>query len=628
MQKLKTVTLVLAGLLVVFLVSTSSGQEKSGEIPQRADIDEKYTWDLSDMFESNEAWEKQFTAFDSKLSTLSEYKGKLGDSPENLLSCLQLRDSLNRINDNLYVYSHMRNDQDKRESDYQEMSEKASALNSRLAATESFIVPEILSIEGDRMRSFLKGTPELDVYSFYLENLQRQKAHVLSDREEELLALAGPIISAPRNIFGMINNADIDYGTIVDEDGNEITLTKGRYYSILESHNRDMRREANRLFNQGYLKFENTLAATLAASLKSDNFIREARHYGTALEMALDDDNIPESVFHNLIDAVNANLEPLHKWAAIRKRILGVDTLFPFDMYAPLTDKERKTYSYEEATELALSGLKPMGKKYLKQFQTALDSRWIDVYETEGKRSGAYQWGTYTTTPKMLLNFNGTLDHVFTLTHEMGHAMHGHYTKKNEPYIYDGHSTFTAEVASTCNEAVLMKYLLETTTDKDEKITLLLQYIDQIIGTFYTQVMFSEFELAIHDRIESGDAISAKYLRKTYRDIYQKYWGDALHIDETNDITGMRIPHFYRRYYVYQYATSYAAAQMLSQTIIENRDGALDSYHRFLATGVSKYPVDILKDAGVDMTTPEPINRTIALFSDLIDQMEELLDEG
>jgi oligoendopeptidase F len=456
----------------------------------------------------------------------------------------------------------------------------------------------------------------------------RKKEHILSDKEEALLALVGPVASAPSRIFTMLNDADISYGSIIDEEGNELQLTKQRYYKVMESTDRRVRRDANKAYNEAYLNYLNTLAATLTTSIKRDYFFMKARGYNSCLEMSLDRYHIPVSVFHNLIDAVNANLAPLHKLTALRKRTLGYDTLYTYDLSVPLVPKVKEEYPYEESRAMVLNGLKPLGEKYLHQFENGLNSGWVDVYETEGKGSGAYQWGTYSTHPYVLLNHGGTLEDVFTIAHEMGHAMHAEYTNRREPYIYSNHSLFVAEVASTCNEAVLMKHLLENAKDKKEKMALLNYYIRQITGTFFTQVMFSEFELAIHERIESGQALSADYLRKTYREIYQKYWGPELVIGKDRDLGCLRISHFYRQYYVYQYATCYAAAQMLSQKLLEDKEGFWNTYEQFLSTGSSKYPVDILKDAGVDMTTPEPIDRTIKLFGELVDEMERLLDEN
>ncbi len=620
---------VMLAILILWGSATASVfSSEVGSVPQRSDIDAKYKWKVEDIYPNNEAWERNFNSLKSALGEFDKYRGHLGDSPEMLLNCLRLNDSLSLIGDNLLVYAYLKLDEDNRVSEYQEMADRISALLAELEEARAFVEPEILSLDSEKLQSFLKQKPELGVYGFYLEDLMRKKKHILSEKEEALLALAGPIASAPSKIFTMINDADISYGSIKDENGNDVQLTKERYYKFLESSDRRVRRDASTAFSGAYLNYVNALAATLASSVRRDYFYMKARGYNSCLEMSLDDYNIPVSVFHNLIQAVNANLEPLHKWTALRKRILGYDTLYNYDLYVPLLPEQKKEYTYEHAQQMILNGLKPMGEDYLREFQKGFNSSWIDVYETEGKGSGAYQWGTYSSHPYLLMNYNGTLENVFTLAHEMGHALHSVYTNRHEPYFYSDHPLFVAEVASTCNEAVLMKYLLEQTKDKKEKMYLLNYYIEQIIGTFYTQVLFSEFELAIHERIEKGEAISADYLRQTYRDIYQKYWGPELVIGENHDLTGMRISHFYRQYYVYQYTTCYAAAQMLSQRILAGEKGILETYGKFLSTGASKYPVQVLQDAGVDMTSPEPIDRTIKLFGELVDEMERLLGES
>ena len=610
------------------LLTTSAVMAESGKIPQRSDIDAKYKWKVEDIYADTIAWEKDFQAVSNNISRMEQYRGHLADSPQLLLECLKLSDSLEQVLDNLYVYAYLKLDEDNRISVYQELGSRAGGLNADFSAATSFIEPELLTIPGDKLQSFLKSTPELDVYRFSLEDLQRQKEHILSDKEEALLAAAGPMSQTASNVFNMIDNADLKLGTIIDDEGNPLDLTWGRYARIMEEGSRDVRKAANDTVQIQYLKYVNALAATLAGSVKKDLFFAKARGYNDCLEYSLASNNIPTDVYYKLVEAVNANLEPLHKLTRLRKKIMKVDTLYTYDMSVPLGPKSSKEYSFDEAQKMLLEGLKPLGKNYLKDFKTGLTAGWIDLYETEGKATGAYNWGTYSSHPYILTNYTGRLDDVFTLAHEMGHAMNSFYTNKHEPYPYAGHAFFTAEVASTCNEAVLMKYMMSKATTKEEKIVLLNHYIEQIKGTFFTQVMFAEFELAIHNQVENGGAISVNYLRKTYRDIYQKYYGPELVIGENNDLTGMKISHFYRQYYVYQYATCYATAQMLSQRILDGDKGILDTYQRFLETGRSAYPVDILKAAGVDLTESEAVDRTLALFSELVDEMERLLDES
>ncbi|MFH1374487.1 MAG: oligoendopeptidase F [bacterium] len=620
--------LILSALILWALAALPVPAADTGAIPQRSDIEDKYKWKLQDIFADDDAWETTFTSLKAGIGGFEKYEGHLGDSPQNLLNCLSLSDSLELISDNLYVYAYMKLDEDNRISKYQEMGDRISGLNAELSAAQSFIEPEILALDSEQLQSFLSDEAALEIYRFHLEDLMRKKKHILSDKEEALLALADPVIGSCSRIFTMLDDADISYGSIFDSDSNEVELTKQRYYRLLESSDRRVRRDASEAYNNAYLGYVNTLAATLSASVKRDYFLMKARGYNSCLEMSLDRYHIPVTVYHNLIEAVNTNLSSLHRLTALRKRILGCDTLYKYDMYVPLVPRSRENYPYEEAKKIVLNGLKPLGEKYLAEFENGLNGGWIDVFETEGKGSGGYQWGSYGTHPYILLNHSGSLMDVFTIAHEMGHALHTEFTNRNEPYVYSNYSLFIAEVGSTCNEALLMKYLLEQAGSKQEKMALLSYYIEQIVGTFFTQVMFAEFELAIHERVENGQALSADYMRQTYRDIYEKYWGPELVLDETGDLGCLRISHFYRQYYVYEYATGYAAAQAMSQRILEGKEGYLDTYFKFLSTGTSKYPVDILKDAGVDMTTPDPVDRTLALFGELVDEMERLLDES
>ncbi len=626
MQKYFTRTALLAAAFACLSCSFPS-RPAAQAVKQRPEIDAKYKWDLSSILPDDDAWLKSLGQVKDGLGRFGRFKGKLAASSATIREALKLRDSLSSIADNLSVYAGLKLDEDNRVSKYQEMQSQSADIYSKLGNAASFIQPELLAMDSATLMGYAASDPELKAYTFMLTDLVRSKAHILSDKEEALLAGAGPVLDAPSRIFSMIDDADISFGSIKDENGKEVQLTRERYGIILDGPDRRMRRDASQLYNETYLKYLNGLAASLSSSVKKDYFLAAARKYPDCLEASLDGDNIPVSVFKNLIAAANANLEPLHKWTSLRKKILGVDTLYTYDLSATLMKEKPKEYTWEEGKALVLRGLAPLGKSYLDELAKGLDSGWIDVYETQGKGSGGYSWGTYTSHPYVLLNYNGSQDHVSTVAHEMGHSMNSLWTNRNEPYQYSGHSLFTAEVASTCNEAVLMKYLIAHAGDKQEKKYLLMKYIEQIVGTFYTQVMFSEFELAIHERVEKGGALSVDFFRKTYRDIYQKYWGPELVIGANNDLGGMRISHFYREYYVYQYATSYAAAQVLSDKIVNGEKGAVEAYYLFLKTGSSDYPVETLKKAGVDMTTPEPVARTIKLFGELVDQLARLLDE-
>ena len=598
------------------------------QAPTRDEIDDQYKWNLADLYPTDDAWEEAYKSIQTVFPRFDAYHGKLGGSAEAMTECLELSDSVSSMVHRLWVYSGLKSDEDNRKEEYQEMLSRLYSLRSRFSQAVSFIEPEILAIPDATLEQFLDDNEQLGIYRFYIEDLIRRKSHILSPEKEELMAMLSPLGRAPSRIFTMMDDADIKYGTIIDEEGNEVELTRGRYSRFLESKNRDLRKRASDKYEFTYLDYENTLGATLASSIEKDWILAQARGYNSCLEANLDGNNIPRAVFDNLLEAVNANLAPMHKYVALRKKALGVDTLYKYDMYVPLVDNVKLEYTYDEAKELVLEGLKPLGKDYLKTLKMGMDSRWIDVYETVGKGSGGYNWGTYTVHPYILLNWINSLDNVFTLAHELGHAMHGFYTYKNEPYAYAGHSLFTAEVASTCNEAIMVKYMLGKAKTREEKLYLLNYYINQIIGTFYTQVMFSEFELKTHEIVEQGGALSAKQMRQIYREIYEKYNGPDYFLEENKDLGCLRISHFYRQYYVYQYSTSYAAAQLLANKILNKEKGAIEAYTEFIKTGSSAYPVEILQRAGIDMNGPEPINAVIQTFSDLVDEFEKVLLEN
>jgi len=629
MKRSHALILMLAPALIwiVTLAATVEGAGNTGAIPQRGEIDPQYQWRVEDIYANQDAWEADFKRVEASIPAFDQYRGHLGDSPEMLLNCLKLSDSLSIIINDLYVFAYLKLDEDTRVSLYQELGGRANSLSSRLNEAAAFIEPEILALDPSKLEGFLARTPQLQVYRFYLEDQMRRKAHILSPEGEELLALAGPLTGAPIQVFNMIDNADHKLGSMVDGKGDTIELTYGRYSRILKGTDRELRRIANDTVQNSWKEYINTLATTLGMSLDKDLFLTKARKYPSTLERSLDNNNIPVAVYHSLVDAVDQNLSIVHRLTALRKKVLGYDTLYSYDMTVPLAPEYEKQFSYEETRDVILKGLSPLGKQYLKDVEMGLNSGWVDVFENEGKATGGYNWGTYRSHPYILMNFDSTIHIVFTLAHEMGHALHGYYTNRNQPYIYHGLSLFTAEVASTCNEAILMQYLLKNAASKEEKIMLLNQYITQIEGTFISQVMFAEYELMIHDQVQKGGAVSVDFFRKTYRDIFQKYYGPELVIGPDNDMGALKLYHFYRTFYVYQYATSYAAAQMLSQKILAGDKKAVDAYLKFLGTGSSKYPMEILKDAGVDMASPEPVQWTLKLFSELIDEMERLLAE-
>jgi oligoendopeptidase F len=612
------------GLVVAFTFTNVFAQSITKAIPQRSDIETKYKWRLEDIYATDQLWEGDFSKVEGLLPKMTEFKGRLQESGRTLLECLGLQDSVWNIMDRLFVYAGLHSDEDTRVAKYQEMSDRSGSLRTRVRQATAFIEPEILAIPKSKLDEFINSENGLKLYQHYIDNIVRMKAHTLSSSEEEILALAGDLARAPLNIWTMTNDADIKYPSIKDEEGNEIQLTKERYAKFLESTDRRVRRDAADAYNSAYLTYLNTLGASLSGSVAKDIFFAKARKYNSSLEAALDQSNIPVSVFENLTKAVDNNLEPLHKYVSLRKKVLKVDELHKYDLAVPLVPEAKMEIPYDSALTIIEKALTPLSKQYVADIKTGFATGWVDVFETEGKGSGAYSWGCYSAHPYMLLNYNNTLENVFTVAHEMGHCMNGYYTNRSQPYVYSGHATFTAEVASITNEMLLMDYLLKNTKDKAQKLYLLNYYINQLEGTFYTQVMFNEFEKAAHEKVENGGALSSESARQIYRDIFQKFYGPELVLDSLDDLGCLRIYHFYRDFYVYQYATSYAAAVAISRKILEGNKEALDRYLRFLESGDSDYPINLLKDAGVDMTSPEPINKTIELFASLVDEFEKL----
>jgi oligoendopeptidase F len=614
----------LVGTLALALcAATAWGQ--TVKIPQREEIEAKYKWNLGDIYSSAEAWESDFNRVQAEMPELAAKQGTLGTSAQDLYGALQLRDSLWNIVDRLFVYAYMKLDEDSRVSQSQELADKASLINTNMSSTASFIEPEIVAIPDAKLQGFFDSYGPLALYRHHIENIVRMKAHTLSQNEEKLLAEAGQVTRAPSNIFDMLETADLKYGNVVDENGDTVQLTKERYSKFLESTDRRLRRDANFAYNDAYEKLQNTFDASYSGSVRADIFYANARKYPSVLAMRLDASNIPEAVYENLITTVRNNLEPYHDYIALRKKVLGVDTLHGYDTYVPLVPEAKIEFTYEQAQEAVKKGVARLGKQYAKDIATALNAGWVDVYETEGKASGAYNWGAYSTHPFVLMNFNGTLEAMFTLGHEMGHAMHGFYTRASQPYVYGDNPTFTAEVASTTNEALIMNQLLKDTKDPEKKKYLLNYYIQQIQGTFYTQAMFSEFEHTVHQKMEAGEPVSAAGMRKIYRDIYQSYLGPDVFIDPNNDMTWARISHFYRSYYVYQYATSYTTGIYVARQIIAGNDKLRDKYLEFLKKGSSEYPVDEIMEMGVDLTKPEPVQAVTDLFRDLVKQLSDLM---
>jgi len=616
---------VLLSLAIAVAAPIVSAQ--NAKIPQRADIEAKYKWRLNDIYPDTLAWEADFARLQSQMGEMAKFQGHLSESAETFFKCLSFRDSLSNILDRLYVYAHMKKDEDTRIPEYQALADRVSTLSAHFGEETAFVRPEIIAIPNERLDNYLSTDNNLKLYEFYIDKIMRLKSHILSSKEEAILALSSIATRGPSNIFDMLDNADIEYPSIKDEKGKEIKLTKERYYKILESTDRRVRRDASKAYNEAYLNYVNTLGATLSASVNSDWFYAQARGYKTTLEADLDGDSIPTSVFENLITTVDASLPALHKWTALKKKYLKLDKIYPYDLNVPFAPEAKIEIPYDSAVAVIMKAIEPLGAQYTSDIRRGFNSGWADVYETEGKQSGAYSWGAYSTHPYVLLNYVNSTENLFAVAHEMGHAMHSFYTHKGQPYIYEDYATFVAEVASTSNEALLINYLLNNTTDKMQRLYLLNYYIEQIVGTFYTQVMFSEFEKAIHDIVEQGGALSAESMRKIYGDLYKKYWGPELTMEDWQNLGGLRIPHFYNSYYVFQYATSYAAANALTRNILNGDAQARQRYLDLLASGGNGYPVELLKKAGVDMTRPEAVDATVKLFAGLVNQVEALLRE-
>jgi oligoendopeptidase F len=519
----------------------------------------------------------------------------------------------------------MRRDEDNTNATYQAMTDKAMALWVKVDSAKAFVVPEILSIPDETIHRFLSEHEQLKVYQFAIQELLRQKRHVLSAEQEMLLAMAGEIAHAPQQIFTMFNNADMKFPTIKDEDGNDVELTHGRYIQLLESRNRDVRKSAFQAMYDTYGKHKNTLAAMYGASVKKDLFYAQARRYNSALEAALDEDNVPVAVYDNLIAAVHESLPALHKYLELRKRVLNLDELHMYDLYTPIVSEVNVRMDYDQAVETVQDAIAPLGEEYQRIANDGMKSGWVDVFETRGKTSGAYSWGAYGVHPYILLNYQGRLDDVFTLAHELGHAMHTYYSNQTQPHVYAGYSIFVAEVASTCNEALLTHHLLKTTEDPKMRAYLLNHHLETIRGTLFRQTMFAEFEKLAHAHAEQGESLTPDWLCETYYELNQKFFGAVCTVDRDIAMEWSRIPHFYTPFYVYKYATGISAATALAQKILQEGESAVQKYIDFLKSGSSDYPINLLRKAGVDMESPEPVRATLALFSNMVDELADLL---
>ena len=591
---------------------------------KREDIPEEYKWKLEDMFASDEQWEQETEELLSSVQEVEKYKGRLGESAGNLYLYFKKLDELVYHADRVYVYANQRLHQDTTVAKYQGYSSKADAVLVSLQSAIAFADPEILTIPEQTIEQFYKDEPQLLHYKRKIDEIKRMKEHTLSETEEALLAQVGELAAAPGNIYSMFNNADIKFPYITDVEGNRIQITHGNYIDMLKSRDRSMRKQAFFGVYDTYKKWGNTVTATYLAQLKRDNFYAKVRKYSSAREMYLSKGNIPESVYDNLIKTVNSHLPALHRYMAVRKERLGVDKLRMYDLFVSVVDDVEKKYTYQQAKELVATALAPMGQEYVNTLKEGMEGGWIDVYENENKRSGAYSWGAYGTHPYVLLNHQDNINSVFTLAHEMGHAMHTYYSNSAQEITYADYLIFVAEVASTCNEALLMHYLFENTKDQTEKEYLIFHYLDKFRTTLFRQAQFAEFEHEAHRLLDNGQAVTMESLNKLYFDINARYYGPGLFYDQAIEYEWMRIPHFYKPYYVYQYSTGFSAAIAFSKMILEEGAPAVERYvNNFLKGGCSKDPIDLLAAAGVDMSTTKPIEDALDVFEQYLIKLEE-----
>lgn len=595
-------------------------------IPERKDVNFADTWALTDLYGSDAEWHEDFQWNQDYLKFVKGYQGRLGESAQLLYNWLQLGDEMSLIFEHLAVYAFRRADEDTRATKPQEMCAQLTNFMTQLNTATAFETNEILAIPDEKLEQFYKEVPALEGYRRHLDEIRRRRAHILSPAEERLLAMAGELSENPDNIFSMLNDADLTFPDAIDAQGEAHHVTHGSYIPMMYGSDRTLRKSAFESLYGVYESHKNTLAATLAAQAKQLWFFAQARNYPSALAAALDRTEVPESVYHSLIDAVRENLPKLHRYTSLRKKLLGVEELHFYDLYANMVGDVEMKFTFQEAKELVLKALAPLSENYLNGLRAGFEGRWIDVYENVGKRSGAYSSGARPH-PFVLLNFQGTLNDVFTLAHEMGHAMHSEMSYVNQPVVYSDYVIFVAEVASTCNEALLMEYLLNNTTDKREKAYLINYFLEQFRTTLYRQTMFAEFELKINELAQQGQGITADRCCELYRKLNEDYFGKDIVVDDQIALEWARIPHFYYNYYVYQYATGYAAAIAISRRILKEGQPAVDDYFKFLSGGCSMPPIDLLKLAGVDLSTPAPIHQALELFDQLIDQLDALLAE-
>lgn len=596
----------------------------SERIPQRCDIPEKDKWAIEDIYPTDAAWEQDLVKARGYAEKIASYKGLLSTDSAKLLEYLRLDDDMTVVLEALVNYAQRRNDEDTRDAKYQDMVSRMEMLFVDISGASAFVTPELLSIDDETMERFFREQPEMKLYRLCIDRVRRRRAHILSEAEERIMALTGEMTGSPDNIFSMFNDADLKFPDATDKDGNKHQVTHGSYIPLMHSNDRELRKSAFESLYGVYENFRNTSAAVLSSQVKCLTFRARARNYENTLQAALDGNEVPVEVYKQLIEAVHENMHYMYKYVKLRKKLLGVDELHAYDLYAPIVSDIEVKIPFDQAKQEVYDSLAPMGEDYRAIFSQGIKDRWIDVYENEGKRSGAYSAGARVH-PYVLLNHKDTLDSEFTLAHEMGHAIHSYLSNKNQPVVYADYVIFVAEVASTCNESLLMQHLLKITTDKKRRAYLINYFLEQFRTTLYRQTMFAEFELMINEKAENGESLTADVMCELYRKLNLLYYGEDIVIDHELDMEWARIPHFYYNYYVYQYATGFSAAIALSQRILKEGAPAVGDYIGFLSGGCSRDPISLLRGAGVDMTSTKPVTDALKLFGELIDEMEELM---
>lgn len=595
------------------------------KLKQRNEIPNEYKWNIQAMYPDESQWDKDVAESVEKAEAFAKFKGKLTESSATLLEALRERDAIWQKLEHAFVYAAMKKDEDNREDKYQAMDDKCGSAIAKVSAAMSFFTPELLEASEDTILGYIAENEGLKQYEFLLKSALKEKEHVLSAAEENILAQMSEVLGATNDVFKMLNNADLTFGTIIDEDGDEVPLTHGNYITFMESQDREVRKQAFTNMYEAYKKLNNTIATNYNYNTKTDVVGARIRKYASSLNAALDGNDISTDVYRNLIAEVRKSLPVVHKYVELRKKVLGVDELKMYDVYVPMVNLPKKDISFEEAVEMMAEGLAPLGEEYINQVRAGIKEGWIDVFENQGKTSGAYSFGSYSSMPYILLNYTNTIKDVFTIVHEMGHSMHSYYTRKTQPYTYGDHSIFTAEVASTVNESLLIQHLLKTEKDPEMRKYLINFYIEEFRTTLFRQTMFAEFELLAHEELEKGGVLTPQWLNDTYEQLNADYFGPAMSKDEYIKYEWSRIPHFYRGFYVYQYATGYSAATAISSKILNEGTEARDNYIEFLKSGSSNYPVELLKIAGVDMASPEPVKMAMETFKNLVDEFEKLM---